>query len=129
MEEFTSLERAVLTAICAAQGERGNLVLRRLEGARIIDRDNTGHGFYTSFHVDRNHSPIPIRRISGPVAYMRDMGPGMVMGFVLWFKKGYPDCLEGYQFGGDGGDEVNLQDRNLADLDVERLEWPPAIAG
>lgn len=123
MKDFTSLEWAVLTAICDSDVDLGPSVLRMLETAEVTKRDNTGHGFYTSFNVARSSQPLTLGQLDGPFAHMRDMGPGMTMGFMLWFEAGYPDCLEGYQNCDDSGETVDLKTRDLSALTFERLEW------
>ncbi len=56
---------------------------------------------------------------------MADMGEGMTMGFILWFKDGYPGCLEGYQNCDDNGAAVDLKQRDLESLSFTRLWWLP----
>jgi hypothetical protein len=126
MQGFTSLEWAILAAICDATPELGPSVRRMLDTAKVTERDNTGHGFYTSFDVARSIPPLNVGLLDGPFAHMRDMGLGMTMGFILWFEAGYPDCLEGYQNCDDSGETVDLKTRSLDALAFERLEWFPA---
>ncbi len=54
---------------------------------------------------------------------MLDMGEGMLMGFLLWHSDGYPDCLEGYQYCDDFGNEVDLKQRPLELLKFSKLQW------
>ncbi|MFT4074264.1 MAG: hypothetical protein QM647_01950 [Asticcacaulis sp.] len=125
MTGFTSLEIAVLTAISSGHAALGAL----LDTAQITERENTGHGFYTSFSVDRHISALqmPDRQLNGPNAYMNDMGAGMLMGFILWFEDGYPDCLEGFQYSDSQGNTVDLKTRDLTTLTFMRLEpLPPS---
>jgi hypothetical protein len=113
VDGFTSLELAVLEAICGA--------LRALVAtAQVTERDNTGHGFFTYFKVDRTMAPClqASRAIIGPNAQVGGMGDDNPMGFVIWFEDGFPDCLEGFQHGGS----VDLKLRDLWDLRIERFE-------
>lgn len=130
MDDFTTLERAVLEAICAARPQDGAALRRLLATARVLGRDNTGHGFYTSFRVSPDLPPLrtEARGIGGPLAWMESMGDGNAMGFVLWFEDGRPDGLEGFQHGDTGGATVDLRQRDLSGLTVSRLE-PPDDAG
>src|SRR5260370_21064698 len=60
--------------------------------------ETTGDGFYTRFAVDRSSSPAigGMRLRNGPEAKIRGLEHGM--GFILWLKEGYADCLEGYSY-------------------------------
>jgi len=125
MTGFTSLEIAVLAAIGSSQ----NVLHALLDTANVTERENTGHGFYTSFSVDRRLPPVqmPHRQIDGPIAHMNNMGDGMIMGFILWLDDGYPDCLEGFQYSDNQGNTVDLETRDLTTLNFTRLEpLPPS---
>jgi hypothetical protein len=52
MEGFTRLEEAVLAAMYRGQGSV-EAALHTLATARVTERENTGHEFYTKFDVDR----------------------------------------------------------------------------
>ncbi len=122
MTGFTSFEIAILTAMSDGEELLGIL----LNTAVVTERENTGHGFYTSFSVDRRQSRAPILAspVNGPNALMKDMGDGMVMGFLLWFDNGYPDCLEGFQYCDSQGNTVDLYTRDLATLAFTQLVPP-----
>jgi hypothetical protein len=124
VSKFTHLEQCVLDTICSTWEQDQNTLRSLMHSARIIERENTGHGFYTRFQVDHAiTSPIDgVRMFDGPVARMTGMGQGMTMGFILWFKDGYPDCLEGFQNCDEGGETVDLKTRDLALLTFSRLE-------
>jgi hypothetical protein len=121
--EFTSLERAVLDEICDQRLEDGAALRSTFATAVVTHRDNTGHGFYTYFDLGEFGSSVIDRLIDGPIAYMKDMGPGMTMGFIIWPKTATPACLEGYQNCDDYGETVNLKLRDLASLRFDRFEW------
>ena len=122
--DFTALERAILDAICDGELENSVGLKRLLDTAQLVERDNTGHGFYTNLSVSRELPAVSVASpIHGPIAHMIDMGPGMLMGFLLWFAEGYPNCLEGYQFVDELGNEVDLHERDLATLKFSRLDW------
>jgi hypothetical protein len=123
--DFTHLERAILDAICDSQGEGADSLRSLLSDARPLERDNTGHGFYTTLEVGRDRPALAAKPglLDGPIAHMLDMGAGMMMGFILWFDSGYPNCLEGYQYCDNSGDTVDLRERDLASLSFSRLEW------
>lgn len=123
--EFTPLEAAVLAAICEAELENGAGLRLLLDGAQLIERENTGHGFNTRFDISRDHAPLTSisNPTDGPIAHMTDLGRGAVMGFLLWFSDGYPNCLEGYQYGDESGDTVDLRQYDLTALTFSRLDW------
>jgi hypothetical protein len=94
--DFTALERAVLAAICDMNsGDRAALEAQ-LSTATLLSRENTGAGFHTRFAVDRASSSAigGMRLRDGPEAKIDGLEHGM--GFILWLKEGYADCLEGY---------------------------------
>jgi hypothetical protein len=124
MSVFTALESAVLEAICEAQPSGGDQLRECLRRAKLTRRENTGHGFYTHFSVGSpTWSPDELRLLDGPIAHMLDMGDGMIMGFILWFEDGAPDCLEGFQYGDALGDTLDLKERDLAKLAFSNLSW------
>jgi hypothetical protein len=122
---FTQLESAILDAICESELENPAGLKMLLDSAELTERDNTGHGFYTRFDVSRDRPALSPKSnpLDGPIAHMVDLGEGMLMGFLLWFSDGYPNCLEGYQYGDKSGKTVDLRQRDLAALDFSKLDW------
>jgi len=120
MPEFTGLERAVLTAICDEQPGIAGRLRGLLATARTLERDNTGHGFYTPFEVDRSLPYVdwPQRIVSGPNVEVNVASEILLMGFVLWFEDGYPNRLEGFQYGMRSGGHIDLK---VADLSA--IAW------
>jgi hypothetical protein len=96
---LTPFERAVLQAICERHLTDRMVLEAQLSTATVLSRENTGAGFYTYFTVERSSSPaIGGERLrSGPAARVVGLEHGM--GFILWLKEGYADCLEGYCYG------------------------------
>jgi hypothetical protein len=90
------LEQAVLLAICEKHLPDRAALEAQLSTATVLSRENTGAGFYTHFAVERASSAaIRGERLrNGPAA--RVDGLEHRMGFILWLKEGYADCLEGY---------------------------------
>jgi hypothetical protein len=105
----------VLTAICEEQPDIADQLRGLLATARMTERDNTGHGFYTSFDVDRGTPPIdwPLRLIDGPNAEVAVGDQTLLMGFILWLDGGYPDSLEGFQYGTPSGGNIDLEAADL----------------
>jgi hypothetical protein len=110
---FTPLEQAALRGICeeADSGERASLEAQ-LSTARVHSRENTGEGFFTRFDVERaGIAPLGGPRLrNGPDAQITGLEHGM--GFILWLKDGYADCLEGYDYEG-----------NTSGIDFERVDF------
>lgn len=98
--DFTTLERAVFTAICNMYSEDRAALESQLSTATLLTRENTGAGFFTRFKVDRTScAAIGGKRLrEGPEAKIDGLEYGM--GFILWLKEGYADCLEGYSYAG-----------------------------
>jgi hypothetical protein len=95
---FTPLEQAVLRAICELHPVDRASLEGQLSTAIVLSRENTGAGFYTRFSIEPS-SDIAIGGESlrrGPAARIDGLVYGM--GFILWLKEGYADCLEGYSY-------------------------------
>ena len=95
---FTPLEQAVLTAICEMHSADRATLEAQLSTATLSNRENTGAGFYTRFAVERTSSAALSgeRSRAGPETKIDGLDHGM--GFILWLKDGYADCLEGYSY-------------------------------
>jgi len=95
---FTKLECAVLGAICNVYSADRAALEMQLSTATLCSRENTGAGFYSRFAVDRGSSTAikgeGLR--AGPETRIEGLRYGM--GFILWLKEGYADCLEGYSY-------------------------------
>lgn len=120
MREFTDLERAAFNAICDGQSEIANPLRELLATARPSERRNTGHGFYTSFEVDKSTPSLelPERLLDGPNVEVAVDGETLLMGFILWLEDGYPSCLEGFQYGTPEGGNIDLKA-----MDLNGLRW------
>ncbi len=95
---FTPLEKAVLTASCEMYSADRAALEAQLSTATLLSRENTGAGFYTRFAVERAASVALTgeRSRAGPETKIDGLHHGM--GFILWLKEGYADCLEGYSY-------------------------------
>lgn len=118
MSEFTDLEQAVFAVIFKDQPDVAERLRVLLSDARISERDNTGHGFYTSFDVVKKTPPIdwPERILDGPDGEIAVGDETLLMGFILWLEEGYPNCLEGFQYGTPTGEDIDLKAVDLASL-------------
>jgi hypothetical protein len=96
--DFTTLEQAVLAEIWDMYSADRVALEAQLSTATLLSRENTSAGFFTRFSVDRASSAaIGGERLrAGPQAKINGLEHGM--GFILWLKEGYADCLEGYSY-------------------------------
>jgi hypothetical protein len=107
--DFTALEQAVLSAICEMHpGDRAALETQ-LASATVRRRDNTGAGFYTKIGVEHaSDAAIRGQRLrNGPEAKIVGLDYGM--GFILWFKDGFADSLEGFSNGAESTKAIDLE--------------------
>jgi hypothetical protein len=120
MLEFTELERTVLAVICDTHLSIASPLKNLLSDARVSNRENTGHGFYTSFDVLAGKSSIswPERILNGPDVEIAVAAETLLMGFVLWLEGGYPNCLEGFQYGTPTGEDIDLRA-----VDLTSIRW------
>ena len=95
---LTPLEQAVLRAICDKYPPDKAILEAQLSAATFLRRENTGVGFYTYLFVDRTSSPIGGDRFRYGPAPVKVDGLEHGMGFILWLKEGYADCLEGFSY-------------------------------
>ena len=119
---LTPLETAVLFFIADMIGEDGAALRAQLAKAQLRNRLNTGHGFFTYFDLDRTTPTIgrakPRDMRDGPLAAVE--GVEHPMGFILWLRDGYADCLEGYCYGVD-----DTKGWDLENLSFELSASPP----
>jgi len=95
MEGFTKLEEAALLDVCLqCTTDQAAALTLQLSTAKIRSRENTGAGVYTRFDVARD-GPIP-GECKLPNVWTCVEGLTQPMGFILWVKDGYADCLEGF---------------------------------
>jgi|GEM_PF-1568681 len=116
---FTALETKAIDAICETVPEIAEPLQRLLATARLTERDNSGHGFFTSFEVDASLPAVTTGvPIMGPEAEVQVGDDVLLMGFLLWLENGYPNCLEGFQYCTADGRELDL-----SGTDLGQLEW------
>lgn len=104
MKAFYSLEQWVLQRIAAEYPDIAEDLLRQLAAATIVSRENTGHGFFTRFTIDRDTAkPVACERVIGNLLAKVE-GMEDLMGFLLFFEEGFACMLEGAGFGDDVSD-------------------------
>ena len=92
-----------MTAIASCDRER-SVMERQIESLRLLKRDFTGVGFYSTFDV-----PDSVERLDQGRWKIEDMGhgfahhPSLPAGamFILWIRAGKIVTLEGVTAGGD----------------------------
>lgn len=113
---LTPLERAVIAFIGNEVQEDAAALRAQVAKATVRNRKNTGSGFFTYFEIDRTAPPIgggkPRGMRDGPFATVQGAAHGM--GFILWLKDGYADCLEGYCNGVDDTTAWDLENLSFA---------------
>ncbi|WP_296818913.1 hypothetical protein [Brevundimonas sp.] len=125
MLPFTPLETHALRFICEAgvqlTAAQREALWTLLNTASLVERENTGHGFYTAFQVDRTlGSPLgDVSMINGPSVALVGHGEGNRMDFILWAEGGFPSTLEGFQHGDLAGETVDLRQVDLAALQFQ----------
>ena len=111
MDELTPLERAVMDVIGRQQPANAVALGMQLTGTRVVSRENTGAGFFTTFAVT---SGVPIEGMKVPLGDVGATVHGLTngMGFLLWLKDGWLHQLEGYSY-----------EEDTSDLDFDRVEF------
>ena len=95
---FTRLENSVLKAICEMYPADSATLQAQLLTAVVHSRENTGGGFFTTFKVEHDSClAIGGERLRNGIEAKID-GLQYGMGFILWLKEGYAECLEGYAY-------------------------------
>ncbi len=92
---FTPLERAALETLCRLDGGDGAIIAAQLATGLVVERKNTGAGFFTYFSVDRATPPIarlPFELWLPSVAIEGLANPLLLM---LFLKDGYASFIEG----------------------------------
>jgi len=98
MDDTSPLEWAVLDAIALQVPEVADALARQQGKIRVVARENTGAGFYTT--LDVSHCS-PIKGLASPLG---DVGATVIglehgMGFLLWLRDGRIHKLEGFSYG------------------------------
>ena len=99
MGGLSKLERAVLHAIVDQVPEHKGALESQLARANVVERENTGAGFFTTLSVAAEPA---IDGLKSPVGDVRAVVAGLRFGFLLWLKNGRVLTLEGYTYGEDG---------------------------
>lgn len=95
MSRLTALEIAVLNEICDREPDQRAALKQQIATATVIQRENSGAGFFTHLSVDHSLPPTSDGNdvIGNVVAKIEGFeGPLLLL---LFMKGGYADMLEG----------------------------------
>ena len=112
MAAFTELELAALHSLFSERPELASKFEQQLSLARVVERENTGAGFFTMISVPAD---APLINISEPLSgetHARIPGLEHELGFVLFVAGGRLNTLEGFAYGG-----------STAELDLENVTF------
>lgn len=99
MTAFTDLELAALHSIFSETPQLAPGLQRQLAAASVMERENTGVGFFTTIGVADDAPPVSGPGELGNATHARIAGLAYGLGFVLFIKGGRLHLLEGYAFG------------------------------
>jgi hypothetical protein len=95
MKAFYHLEQWVLQRIAAEYPDIAVDLLEQFDAATIVSRENTGHGFFTNFTVDRTAAkPVACERVIGNL-WAKVEGMEDTMNFLVFLEDGFARMLEG----------------------------------
>ena len=94
---FEEFEKAVMKKILEREDNISKILWQQYKSARVIKRDFTGSGFFTSFEASKDSPRITetVDRSYGDVIASIN-GSSFDFGFVLFLENGMLSCLEGY---------------------------------
>ena len=98
--DLTPFEREVIETILRLDHPVMDALRAQLAVCGVVDREFTGHGFFTTVVVPPDAAPASVTRYQlrlGEVGATLD-GLDNGAGFVLWIKTGIIDCLEGFAY-------------------------------
>ena len=115
MSSLSNLERAVLREIARHVPEHEPAFAAQLAEVNVVERENTGVGFFTTLSVT---SGPAIDGLKSPVGDVRAMVTGLQfgMGFLLWLENGLLHTLEGYTYGDDGTTGLDFETVSFRDV-------------
>lgn len=94
---FTPFETHALRS-ASRSGDPQDALRKQVQLARVVDRINTGAGFYARIEVDRARAPrMETRQRDAGIFAVEGLDHGL--GVILWFEDGYLVDIEGYSFG------------------------------
>ncbi|MBO8157600.1 MAG: hypothetical protein H0Z32_14310 [Bacillaceae bacterium] len=98
--DFHEFEVEVMRKILSGNDEVLDTLQKQYNLSRIKDREFSGTGFFTTFHLPNNAPRLKISKsfqIGDVIGQINGVEYGV--GFVLFIKDGFLDILEGYTYG------------------------------
>lgn len=95
------LERAVLAAIAAQNPHLQRALEAQFAASTVINRENSGAGFFTHFRVDRANAPAVLSEKTLGDVEADIVGLPEPMTFLMFIERGYAVMLEGTALDGD----------------------------
>src|SRR6476659_4324470 len=100
MTAFTELELAALHSMFSEVPELAAQLEKQLSVASVVERENTGAGFFTRISVPSDAAPIGTSESLGGETHARIPGLEPGLGFVLFLEDGRLRTLEGFTYDG-----------------------------
>ncbi len=113
MPTFTALEVAAFHSIFSETPDLAQGLQRQLDAASVIERENSGAGFFTHIAVPDEVLRVNSSRVLGYETHARVAELEYGLGFVLFMKDGRLDMLEGYAFGSESTVTLDLATGNF----------------
>ncbi|GGF83986.1 hypothetical protein GCM10007301_49970 [Azorhizobium oxalatiphilum] len=99
MSILSALEQAALRSILAETPALEGPLTQQLARALVMERRNTGAGFFTALTVPDDMPAVTCPRVLGQETQARVLGLAEGLGFVLFMEDGRMSALEGYAWG------------------------------
>lgn len=98
MDGFTDLEIAALKSIFSETPEFTPDLQRQFDRAKVVKRENSGAGFFTTIVVSDDTPRVTSPAELGSETHARVDGLQHGLGFVLFMENGLLHVLEGYTY-------------------------------
>lgn len=98
MASFTKMELAALHSMFSERPELSSQLEKQLSLATVIERENTGAGFFTTMLLPAEALPIETSEPLSGETHARIPGFEPGLGFVLFFEDGRLHTLEGFTY-------------------------------
>jgi hypothetical protein len=123
MTAFTDLEIAALHSIFSETPELAQQLELQLSVATVTERENTGVGFFTTISVPPTAIAIDRSEPLNGETHARIAGIEHDMGFALFFNDGRIKTLEGFTYGTESTETLDLTDLafNIVRLPLNRV--------
>jgi hypothetical protein len=108
MTAFSELELAAFHSIFSETPELAHTLRGQLSVATVVERKNTGVGFFTTISVPLSAAAIHRSEPRSTETHARIPGLEHGIGFVLFFEDGRIHTLEGFTYGSESTVALDL---------------------